>query len=138
MPSYETSHGWNSEPQNIEYRTAECRRVESLCSVFFKIDRIHYFDIRHSLFDIRFFRVSFSIRLAAFQASGGARKQNEKPFVSLDKGFFFKLIKLILINVDKFDFPPTKLNQSVCGDGQSFLEILSSNTGNRIGVEQNI
>jgi hypothetical protein len=61
-----------SEPQNIEYRTAacdepfgpeltaegfsrvECRRVESLCSVFFKIDRIHYFDIRHPLFDIRY------------------------------------------------------------------------------------
>ena len=60
-----------SKPQNIEYRTAacdelsrvECRRVESLCSVFFKIDRsthklttgrIHYFDIRHSLFDIRY------------------------------------------------------------------------------------
>ncbi|CAB1080592.1 hypothetical protein D1AOALGA4SA_8272 [Olavius algarvensis Delta 1 endosymbiont] len=43
-----------SEPQNIEYRTAECRRVESLRSAFFKIDRIHYFDIRHSLFDIRY------------------------------------------------------------------------------------
>jgi hypothetical protein len=27
--------GLNSEPQNIEYRTAECRRVVSLCSVFF-------------------------------------------------------------------------------------------------------
>jgi hypothetical protein len=24
----------NSEPQNIEYRTAECRRVESLRSIF--------------------------------------------------------------------------------------------------------
>jgi hypothetical protein len=35
-------------------RTAECRRVESLCSVFFKIDRIPYFDIRHSKFDIRY------------------------------------------------------------------------------------
>jgi hypothetical protein len=34
--------------------------------------RIPYFDppaAEHSLFDIRFFRVSFSIRLAAFQAS---------------------------------------------------------------------
>jgi hypothetical protein len=78
---YETSHSWNSEPQNIECRTAECRRMESLSSVFFKIDRstqklttgkIPYFDIRHSLFDIRFFRVSFSIRLAAFRAGGGA------------------------------------------------------------------
>jgi hypothetical protein len=46
--------GRNSEPQNIEYRTAEFRRMESLCSGFFKIDRIHYFDIRHSLFDIRY------------------------------------------------------------------------------------
>jgi hypothetical protein len=62
----------NSELQNIEYRTAECRRVESLCSVFFKIDRIHPFDIRYSLFDIRFFRVSFSIKLAALAANAWA------------------------------------------------------------------
>jgi hypothetical protein len=32
--------------------------------------RIHSFDIRHSLFDIRFFRVSFSIRPAVFLAGG--------------------------------------------------------------------
>jgi hypothetical protein len=39
----------------------------SRCALsFFKIDRIHHFDIR-------FFNVSFSIRLAAFQASGSAR-----------------------------------------------------------------
>jgi hypothetical protein len=38
-----------------------------------KIDRIPYFDIHYSIFDIRFFRVSFSIRLTAFQASGDAR-----------------------------------------------------------------
>jgi hypothetical protein len=30
------------------------------------------FDIRYSLFDIRFFRVSFSMKLAAFQAGGWA------------------------------------------------------------------
>jgi hypothetical protein len=36
------------------------------------MDRIHPFDIRHSLFDIRFFKVSFSIKLAAFKASGWA------------------------------------------------------------------
>jgi hypothetical protein len=57
-----------SEPQNIEYRTAECRSVESLRSVFiYKIDRIQYFDIRYSLFDIRYslFRVSSTIRLDA-------------------------------------------------------------------------
>jgi hypothetical protein len=57
--SYETTHSWNSEPQNIEgwNRFAQ--------SFFIKIDRIHYFDIRHSLFDIRFFRVSSMIRLGA-------------------------------------------------------------------------
>jgi hypothetical protein len=61
-----------------------------LLSLFYKIDhstqsldsealegrlttgRIHPFDIHYSIFDIRFFRVSFLIRLAAFQASGGA------------------------------------------------------------------
>ncbi|CAB1059770.1 hypothetical protein D1BOALGB6SA_4535 [Olavius sp. associated proteobacterium Delta 1] len=44
----------NSEPQNFEYRTAEFRRVESLRSVFLIIGRIHSFDIRYSLFNIRF------------------------------------------------------------------------------------
>ena len=47
---------------------------------FFKIDRIHHFDIHDSIFDIRFFRVSFTIRLAAVQASGGARMKLV-PFV---------------------------------------------------------
>jgi hypothetical protein len=41
-----------------------------------KIKKIEYltskFDIPYSTFDIRFFGVSFSIRLAAFQASGWA------------------------------------------------------------------
>ena len=64
---YETK--FNSEPQNrrtAEPQNNECRRVGSLRSVFFyKIDRLHYFDIR-------FFTVSFSIWLAAVQASGGA------------------------------------------------------------------
>ncbi len=43
-------------------------------SFFYNLDRIHSFDIdiHYSIFDIRFFKVSFSIRLAAFQASGGA------------------------------------------------------------------
>jgi hypothetical protein len=48
--------------QNIEYRTAEFRRVVSRCSVFFyKQDRIPPFDIRYALFDIRYslFKVSF-------------------------------------------------------------------------------
>jgi hypothetical protein len=64
-----------SEPQNIEFRTAECRSVVSLCSVLL-IKKTEYltstFDIHYSIFDIRFFRVSSTIRLAAFQAGGGA------------------------------------------------------------------
>ena len=44
-----------------------------MLNLFIKIDRIHSFDIRHSLFDIRFFKVSFSIRPAVFLASGAAR-----------------------------------------------------------------
>jgi len=63
---------WNydkSEPQNIEYRTAECRSMESLRSIFFKTDRIHYFDIRHSLFDIRYplFQSFFFDQISHFQ-----------------------------------------------------------------------
>ena len=43
----------------------------SRCALsFFKIDRIHHFDIRHSLFDIRFFKVSFLIKLTAYSAGG--------------------------------------------------------------------
>ena len=55
----------NIEPQNYEgwFRFAQS---------FYKIARIHSFDIRHSLFDIRFFKVSFLNKLAAFQASGWA------------------------------------------------------------------
>ncbi|CAB1074980.1 hypothetical protein D1AOALGA4SA_2800 [Olavius algarvensis Delta 1 endosymbiont] len=40
--------------------------MESLRSVFFKIDRIHSFDIRYSLFDIRFFKVFYPIRPLSF------------------------------------------------------------------------
>ncbi len=51
--------------------TVRVRRIEGTYSVYFiKIDRIPSFDIRHSLFDILFFRVSSSIKLAAFQTSG--------------------------------------------------------------------
>ena len=55
----------NIEPQNFEgwFRCAQS---------FYKIVRIHSFDIHDSIFDIRFFKVSFSFNLAAFQASGGA------------------------------------------------------------------
>ena len=69
-------HQVKCEPQNIEYRmskggfalrgvgvrTPTSRRLRSV--IFYKIDRIPYFDIRYSLFDILFFRVSFPIRLA--------------------------------------------------------------------------
>jgi hypothetical protein len=64
-----------AEPQNIEYRMSK-GGIASL-SHFYKIDRIHYFDIRHLSagggfiirylqsasggFDIRFLKVSFSI-----------------------------------------------------------------------------
>ena len=90
LTPYMKLHEVKSEPQNRRMSNVECRRAESLRSVFIKIDRstlsfdpealegklttgrIHYFDIRHSSFDIRFFKVSFSIRLVAIQASGGA------------------------------------------------------------------
>ena len=46
----------------------------SRCALsFFKIDRIHHFDIHYSIFVIRFFKVSFPIRLADFLARGAAR-----------------------------------------------------------------
>jgi hypothetical protein len=35
--------------------------------------------MRHSLFDIRFFIVSFSIRLAAFQASAALNSEHLNP-----------------------------------------------------------
>jgi hypothetical protein len=72
-----------AEPKNIECRMSK-DGIASL-SHFFKIDRstqklttgrIHSFDIRHSSFDIRFFKVSFSIRLTAFQANGGTEPLN--------------------------------------------------------------
>jgi len=71
--------------RTAEYRTAEFRRLDSLCSVCF-IKKIEYlpsifdirysifdirysiFDIRYSLFDIRFLKFLLSIKLANFQA----------------------------------------------------------------------
>ena len=44
---------------------------------FFKIIRIQFFDINSSIFDIRFFKVSFSIRLDAFQAVGAEPRTAE-------------------------------------------------------------
>jgi hypothetical protein len=43
-----TAEPQNNEPQNVE---GWIRFAQS----FYKIDRIHSFDIRHSLFDIRFY-----------------------------------------------------------------------------------
>ena len=47
-----------SEPQNRRISNVECRSVESLRSVFIKMDRIHLFDVRCS-------SVSYLIRLGA-------------------------------------------------------------------------
>jgi len=47
----------------------------SLCSVFYKKTTKYLpstFDIHYSIFDIRVFKFPFSIKLAAFQAGGGA------------------------------------------------------------------
>ena len=41
--SYETPGLLNSEPQNIEYRTAELRRIDSLHSIFF-VKQIEFHD----------------------------------------------------------------------------------------------
>ena len=45
----------------------------------FKIDSIPSVDIRHSLFDIRFFKVSISIKRVSFIASGWADTRHRKP-----------------------------------------------------------
>jgi hypothetical protein len=55
----------NNEPQNFE---GWFRYVRS----FFKIARIPFFDIRYSVFDIRFFAVFRLIKLAASATSGWA------------------------------------------------------------------
>ncbi len=67
--------------------------------MFIKIDRIPSFDLRHSLFDIRFFRVSFSIKLAAFQAGGGAFMRN-----STVQSAHFQSIALARINLQDDTF----------------------------------
>ena len=54
--SYETTHSWNSEPQNIEQEISNDEVWNPYAQSFFKYnnDRIPYFDIR-------FFKVSYSI-----------------------------------------------------------------------------
>ena len=48
---------FNSEPQNIEYRTAECRRMESLRSVFLNMPEyiIRRWTFGCSMLDVRQF-----------------------------------------------------------------------------------
>ena len=55
-PLYETTHSWNSEPQNIEQENSNDEVWNRCAQSFFKNinDRIPYFDIRYYLFDIRY------------------------------------------------------------------------------------
>jgi hypothetical protein len=82
--SYESTHSWNSEPQpatssavsNIEQEISNDEVWNRCAQSFSKIIMIEYltsiFVIPCSIFVIRFFGVSFSIKLATVQASGGA------------------------------------------------------------------
>jgi len=57
------THSWNSEPQNIEQEISNDEVWNRYAQSLFKNnnDRIPYFEIYYSLFDIRFFRVSIPI-----------------------------------------------------------------------------
>jgi hypothetical protein len=77
ISSYETTHSWNSEPQNIESAGGGNDEVWNRCAQSFFInnnDRIPYFDIRYFLFDIRYsFFSEFISRLDwTLAARGGA------------------------------------------------------------------
>jgi hypothetical protein len=61
----------NRRISNIEPQDHEGWNRCALSFELIKIDRIPSFDIRYSIFDIRFFRVSFSIKLAASMAGHG-------------------------------------------------------------------
>jgi hypothetical protein len=71
---HELWHRYIPEPGNwyggtfTHWNAALSAATESLCSVFFKIDRIHYFNIRYSLFDIRYslFQSFFSDQTGRF------------------------------------------------------------------------
>jgi hypothetical protein len=54
--SYETTHSWNSEPQNVEQEISNDEVWIRCTQSFFKNNnvRIPYFDILYSLFDIRY------------------------------------------------------------------------------------
>ena len=61
MPNVDGRNIQKREPQNRRISNIECRRVVSLRSVFFKMDRIHLFDVRCWTFDVRCSLVSFLI-----------------------------------------------------------------------------
>jgi hypothetical protein len=77
---YETTPICNSEPQNIEQEISNDEVWNRCAQSFLKNnnDSIPYFDIRYSLFDIRYLSASggfafskfFSIRPAVFMAGG--------------------------------------------------------------------
>ena len=83
----------------------------SLRSIFFKIDRIHHFDIRYSLFDIRFFRVSFSIRPAFFWPAAGLSPDTLVPMSN------FHAISQQLGYHSHF----SKLNDDICTQSSSWI-----------------
>ena len=53
---YETTHSWNSEPQNIEQEISNDEVWNRYAQSFLNNNngRIPYLDIRYSLFDIRY------------------------------------------------------------------------------------
>jgi hypothetical protein len=59
---YETTHSWNSKPQNIEQEISNDEVWHRCAQSFFKNnnDRIPYFDIRYSLFIVRYSLFAFS------------------------------------------------------------------------------
>ncbi len=56
--------------KEVGSENAECGMMESLRSVFFKIDRIHSFDVRCWMFDVHQFL--FRLDRPFFLAGGGA------------------------------------------------------------------
>ena len=64
--------------RGVGVRTPTSRRLRE---IFFKTDRIHSFDVRCWTFDVGRSSVYFSIKLAAFQASGSAETLYETSFI---------------------------------------------------------
>jgi hypothetical protein len=82
----------NIEPQNVE-------GWNRFAQSFFKIDRIHYFDIRHSLFDIRYslFQSFFSDQTGRF--SGQRRRSYETVKFLFRFDWFYGEDRISLITV---------------------------------------